>query len=306
MFVLGVTSAHWWTPRGDGLPHMAHVALRKLYILPVVLAAIWFDLRGSLLTAALSSMLYMPHVILQWHGQASENVNQVGELGTLWVTALLSGIFAKHEKAALREIASAYQGTVRALVRALDVREHDTEQHSLRVQAYTLRLAKELRVDPERRRLYGLAALLHDIGKIGIPDAILLKPDKLSEPEWEQMRKHSELGGRILPAVPFFRDVAQIVRAHHEKFDGTGYPHGLAGKDIPRGARIFAVADVFDALTSARPYKQPFTYEEARSTIQEESASHFDPEAVEAFLRVPHQEWDHIRRAVAHDGADRG
>ena len=208
----------------------------------------------------------------------------------------------KREKSYLRAVASAYEGTVQSLVMALDLREHDTEQHSLRVQAFTVRLSKQLGIANEQLQVYSLAALLHDIGKIGIPDAILHKPAGLRSSEWERMREHPELGARILAPVPFFSDVSRIVQTHHEKFDGTGYPHGLSGNDIPFGARIFAVADVYDALTSARPYKRPFSSKVARSTILEGSGKHFDPEVVEAFSHIPEQEWNHIRVAVAQDG----
>ncbi len=302
-FVFGVTLAHWTTPRSDDLL-IVHVALRKAYIVPVVLAAIWFDLRGAILTAGLETVLFTPHVVMQWRGDGAENINQAGEVVTIWVTAVLSGVFAKREKATLRKAASALHGTVQALVMALDIREHDTEQHSLRVRAYTLRLAKEMRIGRKQQHAFGLAALLHDIGKIGIPDAILLKPAGLSDDEWARMREHPELGARILAPVPFFREVVQIVQTHHERFDGTGYPQGLAGKDIPHGARVFAVADVFDALTSARPYKQPFTHEAARSTILEGSGKHFDPDVVEAFSRIPQREWDRLRGTVVHDDTE--
>lgn len=299
--VLLVTAAHWWTPRVDEYSLVAHVALRKCYIIPVVLAALWFDLLGAILIAGLATLLYVPHVAIQWRGESTENINQVGEIITIWATAILSGVFAKREKAHLKRVASAYEGTVRALVMALDIREHDTEQHSLRVRAFTVRLSKQLGIAIDQRRVYGLAALLHDIGKIGIPDAILLKPAGLNEIEWSQMRKHPELGARILALVPSFGDVSSIVLSHHEKFDGTGYPKGLSGTRIPFGSRIFAVADVFDALTSTRPYKEPLTYDAARSTILEGSGRHFDPVVVEAFSQIPSRDWTGIRDTIYRD-----
>ncbi len=298
LLVLAVTGAHWWTPQGQEYLHAIHISLRKLYLVPVVLAAIWFDFRAALLTAGAVTVLYAPHVIWQWGGQHAENINQVGEVVTIWVTATIAGIFVGAEKGALRRLAGAYEGIVKALVAALDMREHDTELHSLRVRAYTLRLADELGVEPDQRRVYALGALLHDIGKIGIPDAVLLKRGRLSEIEWVRIRKHPALGQRILDPVPFLQEATEIVYAHHEKYDGTGYPRGLAGTSIPRGARLFAVADVFDALTSARPYKNAMTYAEARREIKANKSSHFDPEVVEAFLRVPPAEWDTIRSAI--------
>lgn len=298
LLVVAVTAAHWWTPQGQDYLHAIHISLRKLYLFPVVLAAIWFDLRAALLTAAAATVLYTPHVIWQWGGQRAENINQAGELVTIWMTAAIAGVFVGAEKGALRRLAGAYEGVVEALVAALDIREHDTELHSLRVRAYTLRLAEELGVDPDQRRIYALAALLHDIGKIGVPDAILLKSGQLNDDEWLRIREHPALGRRILEPVRFLNEAKDIVYAHHEKYDGTGYPRGLAGTHIPRGARIFAIADVFDALMSTRPYKDAMTYAEARREIEAGSAKHFDPEVVDAFLRVDPAEWDKIRNVI--------
>jgi putative nucleotidyltransferase with HDIG domain len=298
LLVVAVTGAHWWTPQGQDYLHAIHISLRKLYLVPLVLAAIWFNLRAALLTAGVITLLYVPHVLLQWGGQRAENINQVGEVVTIWVTAAIAGVFVDAEKGALKRLAGAYEGVVKALVAALDMREHDTELHSLRVRAYTLRIADELGVEPDRRRGYALAALLHDIGKIGVPDAILLKRGKLTESEWVCIREHPAMGRRILEPVRFLREAQEFVYAHHEKYDGTGYPRGLCGEDIPRGARIFAVADVFDALTSARPYKKAMTYDEARREIEAGRASHFDPEVVDAFLRVPPDDWDAIRITI--------
>lgn len=296
--VLVVTGAHWWTPRGGDYLHVTHVVLRKLYVLPVVLAAVWFNLRGAILAAGIVTALYVPHVVLQWQGQTGENVNQAGEITTIWITAWLSGVFVGREKAALAELAATFKGTVKALVAALDAREHDTEQHSERVREYGLRLADELRINAAERRSLALGALLHDIGKIGVPDAVLLKPDRLTEDEWRCMREHPELGRRILASVPLLSDAIQVVHRHHERFDGSGYPGGLSGAEIPLGARIFAVADVFDALTSARPYRQAAPYQDARREIEDGAGTHFDPDMVAAFCRVRAEEWDEIRAGV--------
>ena len=245
----------------------------------------------------------MAHVALQWSGERAENINQVGEMVTIWLTATLSGVFAGREKAVLRQVAAAYQGTVKALVAALDAREHNTKLHSVRVCEYTVRLARELGIGAKQQRTYTLAALLHDIGKLGIPDSILLKPGPLSDVEMQTVRGHPEMGRRILASSPLLREASEIVQAHHERFDGTGYPCGKVGDDIPRGARVFAVADVFDALTSFRPYRHRPSYEEARAEIEKGSGTQFDPQVVESFLRIPQHEWDEIRARVDHDRA---
>jgi putative nucleotidyltransferase with HDIG domain len=296
--ILMVSAAHYWTPRGHDWLLIAHVTLAKLYVLPVVLAAIWFGLRGALAATLGATLLYAPHVVLQWAGTHPEHVSLAGELVPVWVTALLTGVFADREKAALRHVAAAYEGTVRALVAALDAREHDTEEHSLRVRAYTVRLAQELGVPPARQRTFALGALLHDIGKIGVPDAVLLKPGRLGDDEWQQIRRHPELGRRILASVPFLDEAAGTVHAHHERFDGSGYPQGLAGNAIPFGARVFAVADVYDALTTSRPYRQPNSYGDARAEIEKGAGTHFDPQVVVAFLRIPRAEWEQARTAA--------
>jgi putative nucleotidyltransferase with HDIG domain len=130
-------------------------------------------------------------------------------------------------------------------------------------------------------------ALLHDIGKIGVPDQILRKPGPLSEHEWTAMRAHPDIGASIIAGIPFLEDVAIIVRAHHERWDGTGYPDRLAGRTIPLGARIFAVADSFDAMTSDRPYRRGRELSEALLEIERHRGTQFDPTVVDAFLRVP-------------------
>jgi putative nucleotidyltransferase with HDIG domain len=297
--VLLVGVSHWLTPVSHHGMHAVHVLLRKLFVLPIVLAAIWFDLRGAVLTCLLVSVVYGPHVAIQWAGSPGENLNQVGEIGSLWLMGLLAGVLVRREKAALREAARTHEGSLIALVSALDAREHDTQCHSLRVRAYALRIGRELRMTDRQLRLLGQAALLHDVGKIGTPDRILLKPGPLSEQEWRIMRRHPEVGRRILSAVPFLKEVAEVVHCHHERFDGTGYPRGLGGTDIPAEARVFAVADVFDALTSDRPYHAKVGCRQAREAIAADSGTHFDPTVVNAFQGVPSREWMELRRQLA-------
>jgi len=138
--------------------------------------------------------------------------------------------------------------------------------------------------------------LLHDIGKIGIPDAILLKPGPLTPAEWKIMRTHPEIGRQLVEQVPFLRGAVPIVYHHHERWDGTGYPLGLKGEDIPLGARIFALADAFDAMTFDRPYSQAIPLAAARQEIQRSAGTHFDPLVVETFLRLPLEVFETIRR----------
>ncbi len=186
-------------------------------------------------------------------------------------------------KALKLELDEAHLAVPEALVAALDEREHKTGLHSKRVACHTLVLAHHFTTDPEQLRQVYWGALLHDIGKIGIPDAVLLKQGPLSESEWSSMRSHPEKGYAILSRLPFLEDAANIVLCHHELFDGTGYPQGLVGDAIPWGARIFAVIDALDAITADRPYHKGLSFDAAKAEILRLSGSHFDPLAIEAF-----------------------
>jgi len=198
-------------------------------------------------------------------------------------------------EAALSELESNYQMTLEALVAALDSREHETFEHSLRVRTYTRYLAWRTGYPPALMPSLEQGALLHDIGKIAVADAILLKPAKLTAEEWVEMRKHPIAGDEILKRVPFLRPASAIVRHHHERFDGTGYPDALKGGQIPLGARLFSVADTLDAMTSDRSYRRAPGFEAARSEIQRYSGKQFDPHIVELFLRVPPDMWTQVR-----------
>jgi HD-GYP domain-containing protein (c-di-GMP phosphodiesterase class II) len=182
------------------------------------------------------------------------------------------------------QLRDAYTGTLESLVTALDVRDQETKGHSVRVAQHSLDIAKLLGIGDEEELLtIYRGALMHDVGKIGIPDAILLKPDKLTEEEWEFMRRHPALGYRILAQVPYLRPAAKIVLAHHERWDGFGYPRGLRGEEIPLGARIFAVCDTYDAIISDRPYRRGQSPDAALAEILRCAGSQFDPQVVEAF-----------------------
>ncbi|MGB8929976.1 MAG: HD domain-containing phosphohydrolase [Anaeromyxobacteraceae bacterium] len=201
--------------------------------------------------------------------------------------------------AALREIETAYANTLSALVAALDAREHETSDHSQRVVRYTLAVAGRMGFRdcdfPDLSR----GALLHDIGKIGVPDAILLKPGALTQEEWVEMRKHPQIGFTILQPIPFLTVPAQIVLAHQERIDGGGYPGGLAGDSIPIGARIFSIADTFDAITSNRPYRRGAPVEAAREEIRRCRGSQFDGECADAFLSFSADELAALARPAA-------
>jgi putative nucleotidyltransferase with HDIG domain len=185
----------------------------------------------------------------------------------------------------------AWEAALQALVDALDAREQETERHSLRVMRFTEMLARVYGVDEELLPDISRGALLHDIGKIGIPDAILLKPAGLTEAEWTVMKAHAEIGWQILRGIEYLAPAAEMVHAHQERWDGAGYPRGLKGEQIPLGARLFAIVDAFDAIVSDRPYRKGRPVEWAREEIRRCGGTQFDPKGVEAFLRIPAEEW---------------
>jgi putative nucleotidyltransferase with HDIG domain len=194
------------------------------------------------------------------------------------------------------ELRSAYDNTLSALMVALDYRDNETQGHSLRVIQYTERLARGLGVTEPELTDIRRGAMLHDVGKIGIPDSVLRKPAKLDADEWAVMRRHPELGWAMLRGIPFLRVPADIVLSHQERFDGSGYPRNLKADSIPLGARVFAVADTLDAMTSDRPYRKALSYDQARQELIDYSGAQFDPRVVEVFLGVPRREWSDIRR----------
>jgi putative nucleotidyltransferase with HDIG domain len=200
---------------------------------------------------------------------------------------------------ALHDLESTYSQTLWSLVAALDAREHETGDHAQRVVRYSLALARRLGVGEADLPDLGRGALLHDIGKIGVPDAILLKADRLSEAEWAEMKRHPQIGYDILRSVDFLGRSADMVLAHHERFDGGGYPRGLGGDEIPIAARIFAIADTYDAMTSDRPYRKALSPDAAREEIARCAGTQFDPGCAEAFLAIRQRELAVLARPAA-------
>ncbi len=286
--VCAVAVAHFVTPAGLHGWHWLHVLFQKMFYLPILLAAAWFGLRGTLLTAGAISVLYTVHVLLDWEGYRMVQAEQIGELASFWIVAVTSSFLFDRERRALAETTASHEETLAALASSLDLREHETSMHSHRVREYTLLLAERLGIKGEAALTgIGTGAFLHDVGKIGVPDSILLKKGTLTDEEWTQIRRHPELGVSLIGPIRFLGGAREIVLAHHEKFDGTGYPRGLAGESIPRTARIFAVIDVFDSLTIDRPYRAALPYRSAAEIIASGRGSHFDPDVVDAFLKIP-------------------
>jgi putative nucleotidyltransferase with HDIG domain len=203
-------------------------------------------------------------------------------------------------KKALNELEQSYDATLEALGGALDLKDSETVGHCKRVTAYTMAMAKAMNLPVESLPQIARAAFLHDIGKMAIPDRILQKPGPLDDEERIVMRTHCDIGYKMLLRIPFLTQAAEIVLSHQEYYDGTGYPRGLRGEQIPLGARIFAVADAVDAMLSDRPYRKALGVDYARREVKKCSGTQFDPKVVEVFLSLPESIWLELRESAQH------
>jgi cyclic di-GMP phosphodiesterase len=194
-------------------------------------------------------------------------------------------------QAALQQIEQSYEDTLQALGAAIDLRDNETGGHSQRVCRYSVEIARAMGWQEKRLGTLARGAYLHDIGKLGVPDGILLKPGPLTPEERKLMQRHSQIGYDLVKDIPFLADATDVVLMHHERFDGTGYPQGLKGEAIPLSARIFAIADTLDAITSERPYQLASSFESAREVIRRLSGTAFDPQVVDVFLNIPEVVW---------------
>lgn len=192
----------------------------------------------------------------------------------------------------MNELDNAYHTTLSALVHALDAREKEVGSHSERVMKYARFLAEKFGIIGDELDQLAKGALLHDIGKIGISDNILLKPGKLDDVEWLEMRKHPTIGHEILSDIKFLQEPAKIIFTHHERYDGTGYPAGLKGDEIPVGSRIFALIDTLDAMTSDRPYRKALPFDSVLAEITGNRGTQFDPKIAELFLSISRTQWE--------------
>ncbi|MFI5113700.1 MAG: HD domain-containing phosphohydrolase [Terriglobales bacterium] len=201
-------------------------------------------------------------------------------------------------RTAMSDLEGSYDITLAALGEALDMKDAETEGHSKRVTAFTIAIARKMGRPKEEVSVIARSAFLHDIGKMAIPDHILRKPGKLTPEEVEVMQEHAYYGYKILSKISFLTEAAEIVYAHQERYDGTGYPRGLKGEEIPLGARIFAIADTLDAMTSDRPYRAAQTIQAARKEIESWSGRQFDPQIVKVFLEMPDGIWEDLRKDI--------
>lgn len=204
---------------------------------------------------------------------------------------------ADYESMRAEIMSAAYAATVRALSNAICARDSYLGKHAERVTAYGLRIAQEVEPELTADDQVEFGFLLHDIGKLAVPDGVLNKRGPLNPREWRLIRRHPEIGHEILREIEFLDRARKVVLCHHERWDGRGYPHHLAGDDIPLEARVFAVADAFDAMTSDRPYRAGIAFDQARTELERGSGSQFDPRVIEALRQVPDEELEQIRRA---------
>jgi putative nucleotidyltransferase with HDIG domain len=234
-----------------------------------------------------------------FYEQKSINFEILAIGGFFFVSAFIVGTLTEQRETALKarakmneELNQTYAETLRALVSALDTRDSETGGHSERVTLIALSIARQMRLDKKTIQQIHWGALLHDVGKIGIADAILRKPGHLTDEEWGFMRTHPQIGFEVLKDIPFLQPALDIVLHHHERFVGTGYPSGLKGEEIPLSARIFAIADSFDAMTNDRPYRRACKRTDAVAEIERCMFTQFDPKVVSAFKIALEQGWE--------------
>jgi len=232
--------------------------------------------------------------LLKANQEYEQHLEQLVGVRTSELTVANSNLNATLEKLYLN-----YRATLHALAAALEARDVETKGHSERVVSYCLRLGKEIGLNDRDLITLEHGALLHDIGKIGVPDGILLKRGALTEEEWSYMRRHVDYGAQILRGIDFLSGATQIVAQHHERYDGSGYPNRLEADGICLGARIFAVADAVDAMTSDRPYRAGRSFDDAADELIRCSGAHFDPLVVHAFSNVPLDSWRELRQLSA-------
>ncbi len=294
--IAAIGVAHFAVPSGPAPWDWIHALVQKLYYVPVLMGAYCFGVRGGVLTASAVTGLFLGHFVMDLGIDPVRQAEQLGETASVWVVATAAMLLFNRDRCAIEEMRKAHEETLSALATSLEMREHETALHSRRVRDYTLMLADRMGLEGGGVQLR-TGAYFHDLGKIGLPDSILLKEEGLSEEEWKAVRLHPKAGAALIGKLSFLDEACEMVLAHHERFDGTGYPAGLAGERIPVGARIFAVADVFDALTTVRPYHPALSFREAAEQIRAGRGTHFDPAVVDAFLAVPFPAWaDAARR----------
>jgi len=282
--VSALTGAHFLVAHGTHGLHEIHIVLGGMYLIPIIAAAVWFGLRGSLATTTVISLAYYAHIRLSWPEQPMENANQFAMIVVYWVVGTVAGALVNLEERererrlkAEREIIIE---SIAGLSNALRFRDEYTRRHSEHVSRLAVQIGKRAGLSPDRLDIVRLAGLVHDVGKIGIRDDVLLKPHDLSEEELAVIKRHPIIAAEILSPIRGAKEIADIVLAHHECPDGSGYPRGSKGEEIPVEARIVRVADVFASLLEERPYKPSMEVKRAMEIIRELSGTKLDADSV--------------------------
>jgi HD-GYP domain-containing protein (c-di-GMP phosphodiesterase class II) len=282
---IGISLAHFLVPHQY---LVIHGFLRRTYYVPVILTGMLCGFRQTIYLVAFIAAAYLPFVLLQWpYHPLPSNMEEIYEIVMLAVVGGMTGVLSDRERKRRQELQEAYQDTVIRLAMAAEFRDGDTGAHLRRISRYAEVIAKNMGIPADRAALIKLATPMHDIGKVGIPDRVLLNQGKLNDDEWHIMQTHPEMGFEILKEShsELLEMAAEIALAHHERFDGSGYPKGLRGDEIPLEARVVAVADVFDALTTVRPYKLGYSVEESIEKMKKDVGTHFDPRVFNALLK---------------------
>jgi putative nucleotidyltransferase with HDIG domain len=295
LFAIAVIStAHYTVGTSRQLSHTEHVVLEALYLVPILASALWFSLWGALIVTAATSTIYYFYVRSVWPNQPMENVRQMTLLVIFWFVGLATGILVHvqekerlaNQAAKERERRESVVRSLSSLSAALRLRDDYTREHSERVSRLSVEIGRRLDLNPERLEQLRLAGLMHDIGKIGIRDDILLKADQLSTEERQNIERHPVMAADILRPIEGAAVIADIVSAHHECPDGSGYPSHLVGSTIPLESRILRVADVYSSLTDHRPYKAGLELDSALSIMREMVPAKIDKEAFELLLQL--------------------
>jgi putative nucleotidyltransferase with HDIG domain len=287
-FLVIVSAAHFVVSVGTHGEHVAHVALGGLFLIGIVAASLWFGFSGGVMASLAVSVTYLAHILTSWRGQPMENANQYATIGVYLMVGSVTGILverqwrerARHLEAQRRAHREALLQALASLSNALGARDGYTEEHSERVARLAEEMGRRRGLGEERLDVLRLSSLVHDIGKIGVRDDILLKPDRLSSEERTLIERHPAVAARILRPIRGAEEIAEIVLSHHECPDGTGYPKGLTGNQIPLEARILRVADVFSALTDPRSYKPALDRDEVIRWMRGVSGTKLDAESV--------------------------
>lgn len=295
--VLLLTWLHFDLADSPAGTHVRDIVLSGLYLLPVTAAAMWFGWRGSILTASLVSGLYYLHIRLAWPDQPSENAHQLAMIAIYWLMAAVAGALVelqtreqcKGRKAEIKAQRDAVIQSIAGLSNALHARDEYTREHSERVAALAVELGRRRGLPSERLELLRLAALAHDIGKIGVRDDVLFKPEILSPEERAAIERHPLIAAEILRPIAGAREIADIVMAHHECPDATGYPRRCKLEDIPFEAHMLRVADVYASLTERRPYKPALPPKAAMRLIDSWAGTKLEAETVACLRDLYHE-----------------